>query len=77
MSITKVKKVALKGEMTYWKSHSWEVVKPEFKFQWYSSRVYTLNHNTILIKNWLQLGIGPREKNKHIALDLERILKII
>lgn len=56
MSITKIKKVALKGEMTYSKSHSWEVVKLEFKFQWYSSRVYTLNHNTILIKKKKKTG---------------------
>lgn len=65
MPTAKMKKLALKGKMTYSRSHSWEVVELESKSKRSGSRVYTLNHNTILMRNWLRLGIVPRKKSNH------------
>lgn len=77
MPTAKMKKLALKGKMTYSRSHSWEVEELESKSKRSGSRVYTLNHNTILMRNWLRLGIVPRKKSNHTVLEPERTLKII
>lgn len=77
MPITEMKKLALKDEMISSASHSWELVKLEFKSKQSGSRFYTLN-NAILMRNGWDWALSQEKKNiNYKVLELERTLKII